>query len=114
MPSARFSSPGARRAGPWRRGDAPGIVGFVGALGAAGRWAGAAPEEAAGLLATEEGTSDEAAAASLFRESLGLGLDLARLGVALELRLALGLAPPLGAELARYVDGSFHEEAAGG
>ena len=88
-------------------------MGFLGALDAAKRWAGDAPEEAAVLLATEDGTSAEAAGASLRRESLGLGLDLARLAVALDLRLQLGLAPPLGGELARYVDGSFHEAVAG-
>ena len=99
---------------PWAAENTSALVGFLGALDAARRWAGDAPEEAAALLATEEGTSAEAAAASLGRETLGLGLDLARLAVALDLRLHLGLAPPLGRELARYVDGSFHQAAAGG
>ena len=96
---------------PWAAGNTSALVGFLGALGAAGRWAADAPQEAAALLAGEEGTNAEEAAASLVRESLGLGLDLARLEVALDLRLRLGLAPPLGGELARYVDGSFHEAA---
>ena len=98
----------------WAAGNTDALVGFLGALEAARRWAGDAPDEAAALLAAEERTSAEAAAASLVRESLGLGLDLARLGVALDLRVRLGLAPPLGNELARYVDGSFHEAAAAG
>ena len=98
----------------WAAENTSALVGFLEALGAARRWAGEAPEEAAALLAAEEGTSAEAAAASLGRESLGLGLDLARLAVALDLRLRLGLAPSLGGELARYFDGSFHEAAAAG
>ncbi len=98
----------------WAAENTDALVGFLGALEAARRWAGDAPDEAAALLAAEERTSAEAAAASLVRESLGLGLDVARLGVALDLRVGLGLAPPLGSELARYVDDSFHEAATAG
>ena len=95
----------------WAAENADALAGFLGALEAARRWAGDAPEEAAALLAAEDGTSAEAAAAALGREASGLGLDLARLGIALDLRLRLGLAPPLGGELARYVDGSFFDAA---
>ena len=96
----------------WAAENAGALRGFLGALDAAGRWAGDAPDEAAALLAAEDGTSAEAAAASLGPQPSGLGLDLARLQVALDLRLRLGLAPPLGGELARYVDRSFYESAA--
>ncbi len=96
----------------WAAENAGALRAFLGALGAAVRWAGDRPEEAAALLAAEDGTSAEAAAASLGPQPLGL--DLARLRVALDLRLRLGLAPPLGGELARYVDGSFYGAGADG
>ena len=96
----------------WAAENADALGGFLRALEATVRWAGDRPEEAAALLAAEDGTSAEAAAASLGPQPLGL--DLARLGVALDLRLRLGLAPPLGGALTRYVDGSFYEAAADG
>ena len=41
----------------WAAGNAEALVGFLGALDAAGRWAGDAPDAAAALLAAEDGTS---------------------------------------------------------
>ena len=98
----------------WAAENRDALEGFVGSLTAAVRWAHQAPEEAAALLAQEEGTAVDAAAGTLRRQSEDLGLDLAGLQVALDLRLRLGLAPRLGGGLARYVDRSFYEAATAG
>jgi ABC-type nitrate/sulfonate/bicarbonate transport system substrate-binding protein len=89
------------------------VVSFLRAWLEAARWVAAHPADAIELIVREQGGNRSAAVDSVSRLAPDGALHLAGLQAVLDLRTRFGFQPPLGADLARYYDLSYLEEACG-
>jgi ABC-type nitrate/sulfonate/bicarbonate transport system substrate-binding protein len=99
----------------WAAENHDAVVGFVRALAGAVAWLHdpATADLAARRVAAEDGGTPEAVAAGFARQTKDLTIPVAGLEIVLHLRVRFGLTPPMGPDLASYLDTSFVDEALG-
>jgi ABC-type nitrate/sulfonate/bicarbonate transport system substrate-binding protein len=98
---------------PWAEGHAAQLVRFLRAWVAADRWARDNPRATVELLVAE-GVAPDAAERGVADSSYDGTINLAALERVLGLRTQFGLTPPMGADLSRYVDPTYFQQATAG